>query len=90
MAGAEAFSSHEVFRKRMHGAKQERGMSNETKRHAVDLVQDDPTRLRDRLDAISDEGSRVISIIWQPARTTTIDGEPVRYEAGYVVVSEQE
>ena len=75
---------------RMHRVEREHGMSNETKRHAVDLVQDDPTRLRDRLDAISDEGSRVISIIWQPARNSTVDGRPVSYEAGYVVVSEQE
>ena len=65
-------------------------MSNETKRHAVDMVRDDPVRLKDRLDAISDESSRVISIMWQPARTSTIDGEPVTYEAGYIVVSEQE
>ena len=75
---------------RMHRVEREHGMSNETKRHAVDLVQDDPMRLRDRLDAISDEGSRVITIIWQPARTSTIDGRPVSYEAGYVVISEQE
>jgi hypothetical protein len=62
------------------------------KRYAVDMVRDDPVRLRDRLDAIADEGGKVISIIWQPTREVTVEHGQTSHTAlsGYIVVSEHE
>lgn len=54
-------------------------------RYAVDMAKDDPGLLRDRLGQIAEEGGRVISIIWQPARVSIELGA---LPAGYVIVSE--
>ena len=54
-------------------------------RYEVNVVRDDHGALRDRLDVIANEGSRVISITWQPERCSD---NGVALSAGFTIISE--
>jgi hypothetical protein len=62
------------------------------KHYQVSMVPDEPVRLRDRLDELASENSKIISIIWQPTRQIRVDHDATPYEAlsGYVIISEHE
>ncbi len=51
-------------------------------KYAVDGCHDDQGALRNVLHRISEEGGRVVSVTWQPAR--------YNLSAGYTIVSEYE
>lgn len=55
-----------------------------TIKYVVDGCHDDQGALRDTLHRISEEGSRVVSVTWQPSRTS---GNST-ISAGYTIVSE--
>jgi hypothetical protein len=60
------------------------------RQYAVNVCRDEPNALRDLLQEIAEEGGRVISVNWQPARSVVGPGEPSSQNSGYVVVSETE
>lgn len=60
------------------------------RRYAVDTVKDDAGSLRDRLHEIAQENGKVISVIWQPERHTSDQGDRMKWSSGYVIVSEYE
>jgi hypothetical protein len=62
------------------------------KRYQVNLVRDDPVRLRERLDDVAEIDGKVISIMWHPERQIAAEHGEVPYTAlsGYVIVSEHE
>jgi hypothetical protein len=51
---------------------------------------DHPTRLLELLNAQAKAGGRVISVTWQPARTTEDSGRPLQHAGGFTVVTEHE
>ena len=53
-------------------------------KYAVDSCRDDHGALRDVLSRISEEGGRVVSVMWQPERGESF---AVKY-SGYTIVSE--
>ena len=53
---------------------------------AVDSCHDDHRALRDILSHISEEGGRVVSVMWQPERG---ESHAIKY-SGYTIVSEYE
>ena len=60
-------------------------------RYRVDTVPDQPEKLSAQLEKICEEGRKVVSIIWQPARSVvTKYGESTDISSGYVVVSERD
>ena len=58
-------------------------------RYRIDLARDEPTKLRDLIEGLEEDGRRIVSLIWQPTRTVKGD-DGTEYEArsGYVVISE--
>ena len=58
------------------------------RRYAVDLVRDDGGLLNDRLHQIGEDGGKVVSITWQPAREVNLDAGKYQAKSGYTVVSE--
>ena len=60
------------------------------RQYAVNVCRDEPDALRDLLQEIAKEGGRVVSVNWQPARSTVGAGDPTKQNSGYVVISETE
>jgi hypothetical protein len=56
--------------------------------YSVELCRDDPKALQECLDKISNEGGRLISVTWQPARATAHGPDRATLSSGYTVVSE--
>lgn len=60
-------------------------------RYRVDMVPDHPDKLSYQVEKIGEQGRKVVSVIWQPSRTTASEtGERIEVDSGYVVVSERD
>jgi hypothetical protein len=54
--------------------------------YEVAQAEDHPEKLADRLNAIAEEGGRVITVMWTPQRALGVVGRTV--ESGYTIVWE--
>jgi hypothetical protein len=59
--------------------------------YMVTEAQDHPEDLQNQLNLIAKEDGWIISIIWQPSRSTTVGGRgTISVPSGYTIVWEQE
>lgn len=56
--------------------------------YKVISVEDDAKLLQEALDRVSDDQGVVVSVLWQPARQTTVSGETREIGSGYTVVAD--
>lgn len=58
--------------------------------HAVELCPDDPIALRDRLDALTRDGTRILSVMWQAQRTNPDQSAAYDASGSFVIVTQTE
>ncbi len=60
-------------------------------RHSIDTVPDDLVLLKDRLDELSSDGARILSVLWQPRRAVPEDQAAAFDDHGsFVIISQSE
>lgn len=59
--------------------------------HAIETCPDDHEALRARLDELTNEGSRILAVLWQPRRPDPTDQAAAFNSLGsFVIISEAE
>ena len=57
--------------------------------HAIETCSDDHNLLRERLDALTAQGARILAVLWQPRRADPTDQSAAFDSLGsFVIVSE--
>jgi hypothetical protein len=61
------------------------------RRHTVETCPDDLATLQERLDALAEDGARIISVVWQPRRVEEVDQSAALDSRGsFVIVAERD